>query len=378
MTPLPKVECLVKRWQHHTASGGFDRLAREVGAGMVQRTNERTTWAKVLAILWRRRTRTRSYMVNYQFGDYLAEWRMLWRMQWRHTGVVHALYGDDQMDLLLRRRNFLPCPLVATFHLPTSNYYMLPERFGRVQKHLVTGLDAAVVVSKCQLADFGNWFGPEKVIYVPHGIDTAKFCPGPRSGERFVARFVMVGDHLRDWETMHRVVDECHARKLPVRFDVVARRQHWSRFTGCANTFFHEGISEDKLLELYREAEALLVPVEDATANNAALEALACGTPVISNAVGGIPDYVDQTCGWIFRKGEVNGIVELIAGVCANPEIAGLKRAGARKKSLEFDWARVVEQMQVIYRAVAQKKSPALAFAEWDRRPLAALASQSA
>ena len=32
------IVCLAKRWQHHTASGGYDRLAQEVGAMIVQRT----------------------------------------------------------------------------------------------------------------------------------------------------------------------------------------------------------------------------------------------------------------------------------------------------------------------------------------------------
>ena len=32
-----RITCLVKRWKHHTASGGYDRLATELGASIVSR-----------------------------------------------------------------------------------------------------------------------------------------------------------------------------------------------------------------------------------------------------------------------------------------------------------------------------------------------------
>src|SRR5262249_32648568 len=105
-------------------------------------------------------------------------------------------------------------------------------------------------------------------------------------------------------------------------------------------------------IKLYREADALLMPVVDAVANNAVLESLACGTPVISNAVGGIPDYIDDTCGWLFGKGEVAGIIKLIGQLCCNPAIAWSRRESARRKALEFSWERIAAQMGAIYEAI--------------------------
>jgi glycosyltransferase involved in cell wall biosynthesis len=114
--------------------------------------------------------------------------------------------------------------------------------------------------------------------------------------------------------------------------------------------------------------------VLDSTANNTVLESLACGTPVISNSVGGIPDYVDDTCGWLFGKGEVLGIVKLIDQLCNNPEIARSRRESARRKSLEFSWDRVAEQMVAIYEAVAAGDSPAAAVTAWRQSLRMALA----
>jgi glycosyltransferase involved in cell wall biosynthesis len=363
--------CLTKRFHHHTASGGYDRLAREIGATVVQPTEESGLLHRILRRLWNMRSRNNSYPIDYCYEDFLAERRLLAGSRLQKPDVVHVLYAELQLDLLLRSRSLLPCPLVASFHLPI---FRLAERFERLPKHLLAGIDAAIVVSRCLLKDFRSRLGPDKVVYVPHGVDTQRFCPGGHDSQRRRVRLIIVGEHMRDWEASHRIIDECNARQLPVQFDAVLPRALWPVFTGCANTRLHTGLPEGELIRLYQDAEALLVPVVDATANNAVLESLACGTPVISNSVGGIPDYVDDTCGWLFPQGEVLGIVKLIEQICNNPEIAWSRREPARLKSLEFSWDRVAEQMMAIYKALADGDSPSDAVAAWEQSPRIALA----
>jgi glycosyltransferase involved in cell wall biosynthesis len=348
------VVCLSKRWQHHTASGGYDRLARETGATVFQRTEKSGYLHRFFRRLWYMRSRTNSYLHDYRYEDLLTEQRLLAESRLRRPDVVHALYGDEQLDLLLRWRWILPCPLVASFHWPT---WYSADRFERLQKHLLGGIDAAIVVSRSQLKDFQYWLGENKVVYVPHGIDTRRFLPRIGDSRRRTIRLVFVGHHMRDFEATHRIIDECNTRKLPIQIDAVLDQTLWPVFTGCANMRLHKGISEGELIKLYQEADALLLPVTDATANNAVLESLACGTPVISNSVGGISDYVDKTCGWLFGKGEVLGIVDLIDQICKNPEMAWSRRERARQRSLQFSWERVAEQIAAIYAAVAGKDS---------------------
>ena len=367
-----RVLCLVKRWYHHTASGGYDRLAREVRATVVQRTRSSGSLNRAWRRLWYMMSRTKLYLSDYTYDDLLAERRLLASSRLQKPDVVHVLYGDEQLDLLLRSRELLSCPLVASFHLPI---FRVMDRFERRQKHLLGGIDAAVVVSRCQLEDFQRWLGPDRVVYVPHGIDTRRFCPVDHDSQRRQIRLIIVGEHMRDWEALRRIVEECNARKLSVQIDAVVEQRWRPLFSEFANTRLHTRISEDELIRLYQEADALLVPVADATANNTVLESLACGTPVISNSVGGIPDYVDDTCGWLFGKGEVMEIVRLIDQFCHNPEIAWSRREAARCKAMEFSWERIAEQMMAIYEAVAEGASPAEAMTTWEQSPRSTLAS---
>jgi glycosyltransferase involved in cell wall biosynthesis len=354
------VSCLAKRWPHHTASGGYDRLARETGATVFRRAEGSAFLARALKRFWLRMAEPKVHLIDYRYEDFLAEWSLLARSWVRKPDVAHVLYGDEQLDLLIRWRRLLPSPLIASFHLPTVR---VADRFERSQKHLVAGIDAAVVVSRCQLNDFQSWLGPDKVVYVPHGVDTQTFCPGNIEPQSSHLRLVMVGHHMRDWEASHRIIDECRVRNLPVQFKIVLRERLWPVFTGCTNVHLQAEISEEELIRLYREADALLIPVTDSTANNAVLEALACGTPVITNSVGGMPDYIDDNCGWLFHKGEVFGILELLEQLSNNPEIARSRRKNARLKSLEFSWDRVARQMSAIYNAVADGYPPVAAVA---------------
>lgn len=352
-----RVMTLTRRWSHQTKSGGYDRLALAVGAEEVRRFERlRIFWHRIARGCWRICKRSQRYSRAFKYEDWLAERSLLAKARRHPPELVHVLYGDCGLEWLLPRRSLLPCPLLSTFHLPSTRGIW---RFELFRRHLVSGVDAAVVVSRCQLQDFKRCLGSDRVFYIPHGIDTQLFVPNGTAAQQSRVKLLTVGQHMRDFRALRGIIDECNARKLPVEFDLVVDRMHWPTFLGCRSVRLQTKIEEHELIRMYQEADALLIPVADATANNAVLESLASGTPVISNKVGGIPDYVDDDCAWLFDKGEVSGVVNLIATICRDKEIAFSRRAAARRKSLEFDWSRVADQMRELYRFVATGNSPA-------------------
>jgi glycosyltransferase involved in cell wall biosynthesis len=352
------VTCLVKRWDHHTESGGYDRLAAAVDATVIKRHRLTGDKGRIAKKLWDGVAGTKDYLLDYRPEDRLAELRLLTTSFFDPPDVAHVLYGDEQLDFLLRWRRFLRCPLVATFHLPAAN---TAQRFENFQADLIGGIDAVILVASSEIESFRRWFGPDKVVYIPHGVDTDRFSPGDSRTGYSKLKLLIVGEHMRDWEIAHRVIDQAKYNNLDIDFDVVTKPDLFPYLTGCTNVTLHARIAEAELIALYRAADAVFLPLKNATANNSLLEGLACGTPVIATDVGGISDYISHDSGWLIPRGDATSAIELVKQLCANRNLARSRRASARAQALKFDWQRVAERLSIVYGAVMARQSPAAA-----------------
>ena len=156
---------------------------------------------------------------------------------------------------------------------------------------------------------------------------------------------------MRDWEVMHRVMDECYYRRVPVDFDIVTKECFYSKFTGCMNATFHSNISERALVELYRDAD----------------------TSCPRCFCDGVQFYFGSTRMWHSRhfhsdrrhsrlcqqrmwvaapERERRGSFESHRILCTNRKIAVSRPEAARLQALQFDWCKVAEQMHFVYSAV--------------------------
>jgi glycosyltransferase involved in cell wall biosynthesis len=349
---LTRVTCLVKRYHHHTPSGGYDRLAAAVNAQVIGPREVHGLFGKTANKLWARLAAKDAHSPNYELSDWLAELEALATGFLRPPDLLHVLYGG-QLNLLIKWRSLLRCPLIVTFHAPFAD---APHRFDAYPRNL--GVDFAVVVANTQIAPMQRWFDPRKVVYIPHGIDTDRFKPGDSASVSGRMRVLIVGEHMRDWVVMHRVIDEINKRGLDMEFHLVINENDLVYFIGCANILYHSQISEDELIDLYRSADVLFIPMTNSTANNSILEGLACGTPIISSRVGGVPDYVNDESGWLFPVGDVAGHVNLIASIHANRELSRERRQAARTQALKFDWRLVAEQMVALYAIAKSQRKP--------------------
>ena len=83
--------------------------------------------------------------------------------------------------------------------------------------------------------------------------------------------------------------------------------------------------------DLYRAVDAVVLPSFTESCPLVALEAMACGTPIIAADVGGVSEVVrDGETGWLFPPGDVDGLVSRIAAVLGDPDRAGRVSANAR------------------------------------------------
>ncbi|HEY2621362.1 MAG TPA: glycosyltransferase family 4 protein [Acetobacteraceae bacterium] len=340
-----QILCLVKRWAHHTASGGYDPIAAHLHANTVVRPQLGHGVGRIAEKAWHFMYGEKSYLLKYGFEDRISEERAFWKAWLTRADIVFVPYGDEQLDMLLRRGRGLPGPLVATFHLPSAN---TAQRFEATQRKHIRHLGGAFVVASSEVSRFSDLLGDRNVMFVPLGVDTDAFRSGAGNSTA-TARFLFIGLHMRDFDVAHIVADRCARDGFDVVFDVVLPADRMGFFTGCANVRRHSNISEAALIGLYQSSDALFLPLLDATASCAIVEALACGTPAISTRVGGIPDYVDDTSGWLLTPRDADEAFECVRAIINDRDCARIRRVGARAKAESFAWPRVAARMRAAF-----------------------------
>jgi glycosyltransferase involved in cell wall biosynthesis len=117
-------------------------------------------------------------------------------------------------------------------------------------------------------------------------------------------------------------------------------------------------VSDDDLVRLYQHATALVFPSRFEGFGLPPLEAMACGTPVITSTGGAIPEVVGDAA-LLVQPRDVQQLANAIGRVLGNEKL----RASLRRRGLErvqnFSWHRAALQILDLYADVATKAAAA-------------------
>ncbi len=87
-----------------------------------------------------------------------------------------------------------------------------------------------------------------------------------------------------------------------IKLQVVTPERNRPMLEGAEVEIF-SGIDDSQLRDKYRTASLAVLPLQDCTANNSALEAMSCGLPIVVSDIGGIRDYVTEDFGVFCNPG---------------------------------------------------------------------------
>jgi len=93
-----------------------------------------------------------------------------------------------------------------------------------------------------------------------------------------------------------------------------------SKKFGLKDVKFLGNVNHETLRKLYNIADVSVVPSRSEAFGLVAIEALACGTPVIATNQGGLPDIITQDFGKLFEVGDSERLSELIQNVLSHKE----------------------------------------------------------
>lgn len=102
----------------------------------------------------------------------------------------------------------------------------------------------------------------------------------------------------------------------------------------------HRTQDQQELAKIYTAADVFINPTREENYPTVNMEALACGTPIVTFKTGGSPEILDSTCGVVVDCEDINSMKKAIIDICENGKLtqnACLRRSQSFKASVLFD-----------------------------------------
>jgi D-inositol-3-phosphate glycosyltransferase len=300
-----------------------------------------------------------------------------------HFDVVHSHYWlSGQVGWLARDRWSVPLVHSAHTLAKVKNAALAegdePEPRARVigEEQVVAEADrliANTAEEARQLVDFYD-ADPRRTLVVPPGVDLDVFRPGDRQLARrrvgvaadavvllFVGRIQPLKAPDMLLHAAARMVADDPALREKLQVLVVGapsgsglaepqRLQELAVGLGVADLVrFIPPQAPEQLADHYRAADVAVVPSHNESFGLVALEAQACGTPVVAAAVGGLPTAVDDgVSGVLVDRRDPADYAAAIRRVLGSRELLA---AGARRHAAAFSWDRTTDALVEAYAA---------------------------
>ena len=279
-------------------------------------------------------------------------------------------------------KHSLDIPLVSTFHtlarVKTAANDIEPEERARAEASAIGCSDLVLANTMVEADELVRLYGadPSRIAEVPLGVDHAFFSPGNPSGARaalglgpgpvmlFVGRIqplkgielairsfaasshrdaqlVVVGgpsgvNGMVEVERMHQLVDDLGVSDR-VRF--------------CDPQPHHI------LSTYYRAADVCLVPSRSESFGLVALEAAACGIPVVASNVGGLQTLVDHgETGALLDERDPKLWAATIDRILDTPNLAAAMGERAASRSLRYAWSYTGARLRRLYTDLALRQ----------------------
>jgi len=295
--------------------------------------------------------------------------------------VVHANYWLSGL-VAHRVKHELELPFVSTFHtlarVKAEGGDPEPAWRERAEAEIINCADAICVSCTEEESQFRRLYGnPQgRIEVVAPGVEHAFFAPGDRGGARraldlpagplllFVGRLqplkgldvaVRALAELRRSDALLLVVGGASGLEGGSE---VARIMSLIDQLGVRNQVrFVEPQPHHILSTYYRAADVVVVPSRSESFGLVALEAAACGTPVVASAVGGLLTLVDDgLTGYLVAGRDPSHFAQRIASILNDPALAASMSVRAAERARRYTWSFAAARLRRVYADLAVRE----------------------
>lgn len=301
--------------------------------------------------------------------------------------VLHAHYWlSGWVAHLLKRYWSLPFALMfhTTAHMKNAvslTEFKEPVLREQVERKLVCMADSIIAGNPDERADliWRQRAAPEKICTIPPGVDTELFQPMSREVARAelgldsgdaVVTFVGRVDPIKGIDTLieaSALLKDQISRKLVVQFvggDLNAEGEPVGALKGVVQEIADRGLAavfrmlgsqpQNRLPLIYGASDVVCVPSRYESFGLVAVEAMACGIPVVASRAGGLIFSIDEgVSGLLAEPNDAPGFAAAMASILNDRELASRMGLAARDQAHRFAWPVIAESMRRVYARLA-------------------------
>lgn len=288
--------------------------------------------------------------------------------KWANLDLVHVHYAIPHTVSAFLARQLVKdkyLPILTTLHGTDITIVGHEPQFYDITRFSIEDSDMVTAVSHSLREETSRIFKTDKQIRVVYNfIDPEEYhrveVPGLR--ERFADPGEKIIIHISNFRPVKRLKDVVDVF-AKVQQNIAARLLmvgDGPEGPAIHNYIESQGLSEkvrflgkqERVVELLSISDLCLLPSEKESFGLAALEAMACGVPVVASNAGGLPEVIrDGFNGFLLPVGDVDQMAEKAYTILSNPELwSEMSRNGLATAVDEFHINRIVEEYEICYK----------------------------
>ena len=263
-------------------------------------------------------------------------------------------------------------PLLFPDHAPKTRKTRLFPIFRALMREVGKRADAIITVSDASRRDIIEQLGipgeaADKVHTIYNGV-SERYSPPSETGSIGadpVLLYVGRADPYKNVDLLIQALAQIRSEaSVPARLVIAGspdprypQAMELARALGIADAVTWTGyLTDEELVETYQSADLLVHPSRYEGFGLQIIEAMACGTPVISSNAGSLPE-VTGDAGILFDPDDVDALVEAITRVLTKPELSATMREKGFRQAAGFTWRAAAEKTLAVYKALGSKKA---------------------
>jgi N-acetyl-alpha-D-glucosaminyl L-malate synthase BshA len=279
-----------------------------------------------------------------------------------HYAIPHATSAYLAKEMLASST----IKVITTLHGTDITLVGLEPSFLPVMKFSIERSDGVTAVSRFLKEKTLTNYGIEKDIEViPNFVDTTKYHRS--QPDEFHKHIAPQGEkilvHTSNFRMVKRVPDAIRIfdevrKKVPSKLVLVgdgpdrSQCESLSRELGIQDHVKFLGKQTD-VIRILSNADLFLMPSQSESFGLSALEAMACGVPVISTSVGGLPELqVHGQTGYIAEIGDIDRMAKYAIDLLSNTAKYQIFAHAARQRAIEFDASAIVRRYEEYYQKI--------------------------